>query len=115
MVCTRGKGCAVVRTAPLPSLCPLPWSYPVALVAPRPGLSIDGGIPRERCDSARTTMIEHAHRERVCIRVATVSDLPEILRMLAADSLRAQPEQFSMPLAREYTDAFAAIERDSNT
>jgi len=48
------------------------------------------------------------------IRLATQTDLPAIVRMLAEDDLGAQRERFEMPLPQAYYDAFEAIEKDQN-
>jgi ribosomal protein S18 acetylase RimI-like enzyme len=50
----------------------------------------------------------------VTFRRATAADLPAIVAMLADDGLGRGREDASLPLARAYTDAFAAIEADSN-
>lgn len=54
-------------------------------------------------------------REReITFRSATRADLPDIVRLLAADPLGAQRESPEEPLAESYESAFAAIERDPN-
>ena len=50
----------------------------------------------------------------VTFRRATAADLPAIVAMLADDGLGRGREDASLPLARGYTDAFAAIEADPN-
>ena len=50
----------------------------------------------------------------VTLRRATAADLPAIVAMLADDGLGRGREDASLPLARGYTDAFAAIEADPN-
>jgi len=50
----------------------------------------------------------------VILRRATAADLPVIVAMLADDGLGRGREDASLPLARGYTDAFAAIEADPN-
>ena len=50
----------------------------------------------------------------VTFRRATEADLPAIVAMLADDGLGQGREDASLPLARGYLDAFAAIEADSN-
>lgn len=52
--------------------------------------------------------------EDLRVRNATLSDLPEIVRMLADDPLGARREQVSEPLPNSYVQAFEAIERDPN-
>jgi ribosomal protein S18 acetylase RimI-like enzyme len=47
-------------------------------------------------------------------RSATLSDLPEIVRMLAEDPLGAKREHYSSPLLPSYTHAFESIESDPN-
>lgn len=47
-------------------------------------------------------------------RLATLSDLPEIVRMLAEDPLGAKREHYSSPLLPVYTQAFQSIESDPN-
>jgi ribosomal protein S18 acetylase RimI-like enzyme len=47
-------------------------------------------------------------------RLATLSDLPEIVRMLAEDPLGAKREHYSSPLLPAYTQAFQSIESDPN-
>jgi|SRR5512137_1582756 GNAT superfamily N-acetyltransferase len=48
------------------------------------------------------------------LRAATEADLPAIVAMLADDGLGAGREDPRLPLARGYTDAFAAIAADPN-
>jgi GNAT superfamily N-acetyltransferase len=48
------------------------------------------------------------------MRAATEADLPAIVAMLADDGLGATREDPRLPLARGYTDAFAAIAADPN-
>ena len=50
--------------------------------------------------NAHITMNDTAHSDHLTIRRAALADLPRVVRMLAADSLRAQPETLSTPLAR---------------
>lgn len=50
----------------------------------------------------------------VTFRRATAADLPAIVAMLADDGLGWGREDASLPLARGYLDAFAAIEADPN-
>jgi ribosomal protein S18 acetylase RimI-like enzyme len=50
----------------------------------------------------------------VTFRRATAADLPAIVAMLADDGLGRGREDASLPLARGYTEAFAAIEADPN-
>jgi ribosomal protein S18 acetylase RimI-like enzyme len=47
-------------------------------------------------------------------RRARVDDLPAIVAMLADDVLGVAREDARLPLARRYTDAFDAIDRDPN-
>ncbi|MBB6412273.1 GNAT family N-acetyltransferase [Mesorhizobium sangaii] len=47
-------------------------------------------------------------------RRAQASDLPAIVAMLADDPLGAGREDASLPLARDYVDAFNAIDADPN-
>jgi ribosomal protein S18 acetylase RimI-like enzyme len=48
------------------------------------------------------------------IRPARREDLPEIVRMLAEDSLGANRDTYALPLADSYYAAFEAIARDEN-
>jgi len=48
------------------------------------------------------------------IRPAQVTDLRELVAMLADDPLGATREHLSDPLPQSYLDAFAAIQRDPN-
>lgn len=50
----------------------------------------------------------------LAFRAARSDDLPQLVHMLADDPLGARREVFSDPLARGYTEAFAAIEADPN-
>jgi GNAT superfamily N-acetyltransferase len=50
----------------------------------------------------------------ITFRKARVSDLPDIVAMLADDPLGAGREDASVPLARGYADAFNAIDADPN-
>ncbi len=43
-------------------------------------------------------------------RKATISDLPEIIRLLADDELGSQREHYEIPLPEAYSEAFKAIE-----
>lgn len=47
-------------------------------------------------------------------RIATRADLPDLIRMLADDSLGQTRERFESPLPAVYVSAFDAIERDPN-
>lgn len=47
-------------------------------------------------------------------RIATVDDLPHIVRMLADDFLGEQRERFEDPLPESYVRAFEEIDSDSN-
>ena len=47
-------------------------------------------------------------------RVATIDDLPYIVRMLADDFLGTQRESLELPLKESYVKAFREIEADSN-
>lgn len=51
---------------------------------------------------------------KVQYRLATRTDIPAIVRMLAEDDLGAQRERNEMPLPQAYYDAFEAIDRDPN-
>lgn len=48
-------------------------------------------------------------------RRARLTDLPQIVRLLADDALGATREQYADPLPQAYRDAFAAIERSDST
>lgn len=50
----------------------------------------------------------------VRFRLATRTDLPAIVRMLAEDELGAQRERFEMPLPQAYYAAFETIDGDPN-
>ena len=50
----------------------------------------------------------------ITLRRATQADLPAIVDMLAEDMLGVGREDTARPLARGYTDAFAAIDKDDN-
>jgi GNAT superfamily N-acetyltransferase len=50
----------------------------------------------------------------ILFRRAVLADLPDIVRMLADDSLGATRESFELPLPESYYTAFEAIERDAN-
>jgi ribosomal protein S18 acetylase RimI-like enzyme len=52
--------------------------------------------------------------ENVIFRAAGISDLPDIVRMLADDVLGAQREQYSDPLPGSYLRAFTEIDADEN-
>ena len=47
-------------------------------------------------------------------RIATASDLPAIIGLIADDQLGQAREDASLPLDQRYLDAFAAIVRDPN-
>src|SRR5438105_15679198 len=51
---------------------------------------------------------------RVTLRIATLEDLPAIVRMLADDFLGRQRERFEDPLPDSYVRAFNEIDRDTN-
>jgi GNAT superfamily N-acetyltransferase len=51
---------------------------------------------------------------KVKFRLATRTDIPAIVRMLAEDELGAQRERFETPLPQAYYTAFEAIEADPN-
>jgi ribosomal protein S18 acetylase RimI-like enzyme len=53
-------------------------------------------------------------REEVTFRLARRSDLPAIVRLLAADELGSQRERYEDPLPQAYYAAFEQIEVDSN-
>lgn len=50
----------------------------------------------------------------VALRLATRSDVPEIIRMLADDPLGAKRESYASPLPDSYYAAFDAIDDDAN-
>jgi GNAT superfamily N-acetyltransferase len=54
------------------------------------------------------------HSLNAQFRLATRTDLPAIVRMLAEDDLGTQRERFETPLPQTYYEAFEAIEKDSN-
>jgi GNAT superfamily N-acetyltransferase len=47
-------------------------------------------------------------------RLATRTDVPDIVRMLVEDDLAAQRERFETPLPQAYYEAFEAIDMDPN-
>ena len=51
---------------------------------------------------------------RTTFRIATIDDLPSIVRMLADDFLGQQREDLSEPLNENYIKAFREIEADPN-
>lgn len=51
---------------------------------------------------------------RIGFRVATIADLPSIVRLLADDDLGSQREQNADPLPETYYSAFEAINKDQN-
>ncbi len=51
---------------------------------------------------------------RIQLRVATIEDLPEIVRMLADDFLGGKREKVEETLSDNYTRAFREIEKDPN-
>jgi GNAT superfamily N-acetyltransferase len=53
-------------------------------------------------------------REEVTFRLAGRSDLPAIVRLLAADELGSQRERYEDPLPQAYHAAFEQIEVDPN-
>ena len=50
----------------------------------------------------------------VVFRLAALSDLPDIVRMLADDELGSQREQYEEPLPEPYIVAFEQINKDPN-
>ncbi|MDH3740505.1 MAG: GNAT family N-acetyltransferase [Hyphomicrobiales bacterium] len=52
--------------------------------------------------------------QHIRFRRAEEDDLPAIIALLAADQLGQTREDASLPLARVYLDAFAAIDADQN-
>jgi len=52
--------------------------------------------------------------DALAFRLASQSDLVEIVRMLADDRLGANREHFSVPLLAGYVDAFESIAQDPN-
>lgn len=57
---------------------------------------------------------EPAADAAVTLRLATRSDVPEIIRMLADDPLGAKRETYASPLPDSYYAAFDAIDGDTN-
>ena len=53
-------------------------------------------------------------RPGIRFRLATGTDLPDIVRMLAEDALGSQRERYEDPLPESYYSAFAQIENDPN-
>lgn len=51
---------------------------------------------------------------KVTLRAAEYRDLPEIVRLLAADALTGKREQYSTPLLSSYYQAFEEITQDAN-
>ena len=51
---------------------------------------------------------------RISFRVATIADLPSIVRLLADDDLGSQREQNADPLPETYYSAFETINKDQN-
>jgi GNAT superfamily N-acetyltransferase len=54
------------------------------------------------------------HSPNLQFRLATRSDVPAIVRMLAEDNLGSQREQFTTPLPKAYDMAFESIDADPN-
>lgn len=52
---------------------------------------------------------------KVTIREAKMQDLPEIIRLLAADTLTGKREEYLSPLPEAYYKAFEEIARDANS
>ncbi len=52
--------------------------------------------------------------QQIRFRRARETDLPAIISLLAADELGQQRENPSLPLAKEYEDAFQAVRADEN-
>ena len=52
--------------------------------------------------------------QQIRFRRARETDLPAIISLLAADELGQQRENPSLPLAKEYEDAFQAVRADKN-
>ena len=50
----------------------------------------------------------------LAIRKAEISDLPEIIRLIADDFLGQQREDFALPLNEKYVTAFKEIDADPN-
>ncbi len=53
-------------------------------------------------------------QDNILFRVATMADLPAIVKVLADDELGRQREDTSLPVAIEYQQAFKAVEADNN-
>ncbi len=51
---------------------------------------------------------------RLSFRLACTQDLTDLVRMLADDPLGSKRETWSVPVAADYVDAFAAIDADPN-
>lgn len=58
--------------------------------------------------------MDPAQEIKLRIRIATIDDLPEIVRLLADDFLGQQREDLSEPLNEKYIKAFREIEADPN-
>jgi len=54
------------------------------------------------------------NRKEIAFRIATRSDLPSIVRLLADDDLGSQRERYEDPLPESYYAAFQQINNDSN-
>ena len=54
------------------------------------------------------------NNNEISFQQASLTHLPEIVEMIADDQLGAQREALTAPLAKEYLDAFSAIEADPN-
>jgi ribosomal protein S18 acetylase RimI-like enzyme len=82
------------------------------------GVSVDDAEPhRSSILSARTVPAAWSivmEMRMLTFRRATRDDLPSIVKLLADDPLGVTREQYSLPLAASYYDAYAAIERDEN-
>jgi len=51
---------------------------------------------------------------KIVFRLATIDDLPSIVRMLADDKLGSQREKYEEPLPEPYIKAFEQIDLDAN-
>ncbi|MGH7483645.1 MAG: GNAT family N-acetyltransferase [Longimicrobiales bacterium] len=70
-----------------------------------------GGEEFIRIDSGALIRLDRIESlDGLRFRVATLEDLPELVRMLADDPLGARRERYEDPLPRSYIDAFGAID-----
>src|SRR5579872_4065103 len=71
------------------------------------------------CKISKQIMLNYLHEEYnmlndIIIRKAMREDLPQIIYLLATDSLGKQREQYQDPLPEQYYRAFAEIAEDEN-